>query len=97
MIVSMLMHKLEKSVIFCMVPIRAISVFPFVLWESAKSMMFLEVAFISLIEQTRVPLGKENGWLDRICLEFKTGNLLCSKIPLKDLRRKGFWNDSDRD
>ncbi len=49
MIVSMLMHKLEKSVIFCIVPMRAIAVFPFVLWELAKSMMFSEVAFISLI------------------------------------------------
>ncbi len=47
MIVSMLMHTLEKPVIFCMVPIRAIAVFLFVLWESAKSMMFSEVAFIS--------------------------------------------------
>ena len=47
------------------------------------------------INQTLVPLGKENGWLDRICLKFETGNLLSSKIFLKDLSRKGFWNDSD--
>ena len=50
-----------------------------------------------LIDQTLVTLGKENGWLDRICLRFETGNLLCSKISLKDLRCKGFWNDSDQD
>ena len=49
------------------------------------------------INQTLVPLGKENGWLDRIFLEFETGNLFCSEIPLKDLRIKGFGNDSDRD
>ncbi len=34
------------------------------------------------IDQTLVPLGKENGWLDRICLKFETGNLLSSKISL---------------
>ncbi len=54
MIVSILMHKLEKYVIFCMVPMQAIAVFYFVLWESAKSMMFLEVAFISLISSQSI-------------------------------------------
>ena len=49
MIVSMLMHRLEISVMFCMVLIQAIALFPFVLWESVKSIIFLDVAFISLI------------------------------------------------
>ena len=49
MIVSMLMHRLEISVMFCMDLIQAIALFPFVLWESVKSIIFLDVAFISLI------------------------------------------------
>ncbi len=35
-----------------------------------------------LIDQTLVPLGKENGRLDIISLEFETGNLLISEISL---------------
>ncbi len=48
MIVSMLMHRLEKSTMDCIVPMQAIAVFPLVLQESAKSMTFLDVAFTLL-------------------------------------------------
>ncbi len=47
------------------------------------------------VNQTFVPLGKENRWLDRICLEFEAGDLFCSKISLNDLRRKDLGDDSD--
>ena len=49
-----------------------------------------------VVDKTFILLRKENGWLNRICLKFKAGNLLCSKIPLKDLRSKGLGNDSDQ-
>ncbi len=48
MIVSMMMERLEKSTMVCIVPMRAIAVFPLVLWESAKSMTFSDVAFTFL-------------------------------------------------
>ncbi len=48
MIVSMLMQRLEKSTMDYIVPMQAIVVFPLVLWESAKSMTFLDVAFTLL-------------------------------------------------
>ncbi len=48
MIVSMLMQRLEKSTMECIVPMQAIAVFPLVLWELAKSMMFSDVALTSL-------------------------------------------------
>ncbi len=48
MIVSMLMQRLEKSTIECIVPMQAIAVFALVLWESAKSMTFSDVASTSL-------------------------------------------------
>ncbi len=49
------------------------------------------------IDNSFIPLRKENGWLNRICLEFEDGDLLsCSNIPLKDLRSKGLRDHSDR-
>ncbi len=51
MIVSMLMQRLEKSTMDCIVPMQAIAVFPLVLWELAKSMTFSEVAF-TLLERS---------------------------------------------
>jgi hypothetical protein len=49
------------------------------------------------VDKTFIPLRKEHGWLNRICLEFEAEDFLCSKIPLKDLRSKGLRDDSDQD
>ena len=51
------------------------------------------------VNQTCVPLGKENKWLNRIFLEFKAGDLFCScsKMLLKDLRSKDLGDNSDQD
>jgi hypothetical protein len=48
MIVSILMQRLEKSTLDCIVPMQAIAVIPLVLCELAKSITFSEVAFTSL-------------------------------------------------
>jgi hypothetical protein len=49
MIVFMLMHRLEKLTKKVIVPMQDIAVFPFVLWESVKSMTFSKVAFTSVL------------------------------------------------
>ncbi len=49
MIVSILIQRLEKSIKFCMDPMPGMTVFHFILWVSAKSIIFSDVAFISLI------------------------------------------------
>jgi hypothetical protein len=46
--VSMLMHRLEKSVMSDMVPMRAIAVLRVDFWESMMSMTFLLVAWFSV-------------------------------------------------
>ena len=101
MIVSILIHRLEKSVMFCMDSMQVMAVFPFVLWESVKSIIFSHVAFIVLINSWSIRhlflWGRKNGWLNRICLKFEAGDLFCSKISLNDLRHKGLGDDSDRD
>jgi hypothetical protein len=72
-----MIHKLEKSVMEVIIPMQAIAVFPFVLWESKKSITFSIVAFTSLfllrstreafsegerqMAQSNLPLAQ--GWL----------------------------------
>jgi hypothetical protein len=101
MIVSMLMHRPEKSVKFCMDPMQVMAVFLFVFWKSAKSITFSDVAFISLINLWSIRhlflWGRKKGWLKGICFKFEAGDLLCSEIPLKDLRSKGLRDDFYRD
>jgi hypothetical protein len=64
MIVSKLMQRPEKLVIFSMDPMRAMAFLPFVLWELARSMTFLDVAInlISqlMVEKTFISLREEN-------------------------------------
>ncbi len=101
MIVSILIHRLEKSVMFCMDPMQVMSVFPFVLWELAKSIIFLDVAFVSLINSQSirhlVVWGRKTDGSTEFASSLRLVTFFFRKIPLKDLRSKGLGDDSDRD
>ena len=85
MIVSILIHRLEKSVMFCMDPMRVIAVFPFVLWESAKSIIFLGVAFILLINSQSIKhlflWGRKTDGSTEFALSLRLGTFSVAKFP----------------
>ncbi len=104
MIVSMLMQRLEKSSMVCIVLMQAIAIFPLVLWESAKSMMFSDVAFTSLksscLTRTSFLYGRKADGSTELASSLRLVTFLGAKFPwsiwnvrIFDMTRIEVWVD----
>jgi hypothetical protein len=85
----------------CIVPMQAIAVLPLVLWESAKSITFSDVAFTLLVNSclTRHLFlwGRKADGSIKWPQSLDTSNLLCGKISLKHIGSKNLWHDPNQD